>query len=329
MSFTWTKKWSVPFSKKVHPSRLQSYPVLSFAFDGGAVFTYGLGSTDYHWCDLSGKMTAFEEGTTPLRAFEDGILCQTPSGVFGVFRGERWENRHVLFCKEDVSDDLPRDPENMYADYPFGELCLERCDETHPFGERVLARRGSAAFFCTDPFRLNEVTTLYEGTNEKLVTFVSSKRACVMGGRLGSMFLREWDEDGNVRAFVPPRRVVLTCRGTLLGRALFHDIKGQSPDPTWVHMGDGRFVKEFFPPRCCFWVTRGTRVYTVGRKDKLECFEVRETPPSLRDLCGFRVSEIVRERMKASMREVLEPLPQECRDAVKSFMTRFTPAHEK
>ena len=146
--------------------------------------------------------------------------------------------------------------------------------------------------FCALPSQGMHFTRL-EKCQNTIAIFSDEKHACAVSR--GRKELREWDTQGRERVFLTQkgsaveRSNFVRANGTCRGRAFLTVLENTGYASAFIYTGNGRF--EDGPPGHGQWAAYDDRAYRL-RDGTLTCYEARETPEPLRDLCARRAAAI-------------------------------------
>ncbi len=138
-------------------------------------------------------------------------------------------------------------------------------------------------------------TTIFEEREPVDVNacFSDSKRCCMITVDRAQVI--EWDAEGRRQVFPIEKKEFNFTEdpeqvGTCLGRAifLFCAREGEDKSKRHAYVGAGRLEK--VGDNSDQWMVRDDRLYTLDDDDVLRCYEVRETPDSLLDMCVRRAA---------------------------------------
>ena len=148
--------------------------------------------------------------------------------------------------------------------------------------------------------------------------FSDKRHACVISGNPEKLY--EWDTRDRRRVFPvhegdPPVDLLRqdgTCRGrAFLSSWICHPRIVGGTFEAFVYMGSGRFEKG--PTGQGDWTAYGNRAYCLSKENVLTCYEARETPDSLVNLCARSAASL------GLSDEILKAIPVELRELVSSW----------
>ncbi len=252
-------------------------------------------------CQLQG--VALKDGTLFVRALSNYALVRNDGdGRMEIFKTGPWDPDRriitpwwggVLFFNVHGDDDGYRN--HWHWDATTGEAkLLPECDPDY----------WGVAIYLSDPKRCCMVT--YDEAEDE-----AEDDAKVI----------EWDAEGRRQVFpIEKKEFNFTEEpeqvGTCLGRAvvLFNtsNDRHNAGFHAFVYVGNGRFEKdgvESEEHESALWAAYGDRVYRMG-KGSVRCYEVREEPKSLLDLC-------VRRAVSENDSSSYKILPEELRERIK------------